>query len=257
MFNNSEYKILCLGDIVGEAAVERITAALPKYIKDNGISCVIANGENALMGRGNGTEKWKLAVDIITGGNHSFASSSIYSMLDDSSYIIRPANVHSSCPGVGAALADINGKSVLVMNVMGRIYMTGSQSDPFDAVEKMLERYKGKYDISVLDIHAEATSEKFCIASWFDGRIDIIFGTHTHVPTADLRILPGGSGYITDLGMCGPENSSLGVKTEIAIKRIRTDMPIRFGLSQNPIRIEGVLFTFTGNKLTELRQIRI
>lgn len=263
MINNKEYRILCLGDIVGEAAVEKIKSDLPQYINNNGISCVIVNGENALMGKGNGispsiaNDLLYAGVDVITGGNHSFASSSIYSMLDDSSYIIRPANVHSSCPGVGAALADINGKSVLVMNVMGRIYMTGSQSDPFDAVEKMLERYKGKYDISVLDIHAEATSEKFCIANEFDGRIDIIFGTHTHVPTADLRILPKGSGYITDLGMCGPENSSLGVKTEIAIKRIKTDMPVRFELSQNTVRLEGAVFTFVGNKLTNLSQIRI
>ncbi|MBE6543468.1 MAG: YmdB family metallophosphoesterase [Ruminococcaceae bacterium] len=263
MLNNSEYKILCLGDVVGEDAVAKIRSTLPKYIKDNKINCVIVNGENALMGKGNGIspsiaeELFYSGVDVITGGNHSFASSSIYSMLDESRFIIRPANLHSSCPGFGSTVADIDGKKILVLNVIGRIYMSNSALDPFAEIEKILEKNKGKYDLSVLDIHAEATSEKFCIASEFDGRIDIIFGTHTHVPTADLRILPKGSAYITDLGMCGPENSSLGVKPEIAIKKIKTDMPVRFELSRNPIALEGAIFTFTESKLCDLHQIRI
>ena len=263
MFNNTEFKILCLGDIVGEDAVTRIKEDLPKYVKENKINCVIANGENALMGRGNGIspqiaeDLFYAGVDVITGGNHSFASNSIYSMLDDNPAIIRPANLHPSCPGFGASLLDINGKMILVMNVIGRIYMSNSASDPFMEIEKILERYKGKYDISVLDIHAEATSEKFCIASEFDGRINIIFGTHTHVPTADLRIMPQGSAFITDLGMCGPENSSLGVKAEIAVKKIKSDMPVRFELSRNIVRLEGAIFTLTSNRVTSVCQIRI
>ena len=135
--------------------------------------------------------------------------------------------------------------------------MSETLSDPFIAVSKILEGAKGKYDLSVLDVHAETTSEKFCIASAFDGIINIIVGTHTHVPTADLRILPKGTGYITDLGMCGPENSSLGVKTEIALKKIQTGMPVRFELSRNPIHLEGALFTFEGPRLTKVEQIRI
>ena len=258
-----EYKILCLGDVVGEDAVNKISAALPSYIKENRISCVVANGENALMGKGNGispsiAEELNFAgIDVITGGNHSFASSSIYSLLDRESFIIRPANYPSACPGTGYKIVDCSGMRILVMNVSGRIYMSETLSDPFIAVSKILEGAKGKYDLSVLDVHAETTSEKFCIASAFDGIINIIVGTHTHVPTADLRILPKGTGYITDLGMCGPENSSLGVKTEIALKKIQTGMPVRFELSRNPIHLEGALFTFDGPRLTKVEQIRI
>ena len=258
-----EYKILCLGDIVGEDAVNRVLTRLPAYIKENKVDFVVANGENALMGKGNGkspaiAQSLNMAgVDVITGGNHSFASQSVYSFLDECNYLLRPANYPAECPGMGYTIVDGGGKRVLVMNVSGRIYMSESLGDPFLSVNKMLESAKGKYDISVLDVHAEATSEKFCIASAFDGIVNVVVGTHTHVPTADLRILPGGTGYITDLGMCGPENSSLGVKTEIALKKLRSGMPVRFELSKNPIRLEGAMFVFEGDRLSMVQSVRV
>ena len=259
----SEFKVLCLGDVVGEAAVARLKSALPRFISENKIDATVINGENALMGRGNGispdiAEELLLAgADFITGGNHSFASSSIYSMLADERCVLRPANYPAECPGTGYAIKDCNGVRVLVMNVSGRIYMPEALSDPFLAVSRILSAEQGKYDISILDVHAEATSEKFCIASCFDGKINIIFGTHTHVPTADLRVLPGGSAFITDLGMCGPENSSLGVRTDVAIKKIKTGMPVRFELSKNPVKLEGAIFTLEGTRIKSLSQIRI
>ncbi len=259
----SEFKILCLGDIVGASAVERICLELPSLIKENSLNCVVINGENALMGKGNGIspdiakELFFSGADAITGGNHSFASSSIYNFLDDESGIVRPANYPPACPGKGCTIVNCDGKRVLVMNVSGRIYMSESLSDPFEAVEKMLRENEGKYDISILDIHAEATSEKICIAHEFDGRVNIIFGTHTHVPTADLKFLKGGSVYITDLGMCGPENSSLGVKTEIAVKKLKSGMPVRFELSPNPVRLEGILVTFVDGRPVRAKQVRI
>ena len=258
----SLFNVLCLGDVVGEDAVARLKAELPRIIKENNVHCTVINGENALMGRGNGISPdiadtlFFAGADFITGGNHSFASSSVYSMLDDEVGIIRPANYPPECPGTGYCIKDLGAKRVLVMNVSGRIYMNESLSDPFLAVSRILENEKGNYDLSILDLHAEATSEKICIASYFDGKIDIIFGTHTHVPTADLKLLPLGSAYITDLGLCGPENSSLGVKTEIATKKIRTGMPVRFELSRNPVKLEGAIFTLDGGKISALRQVR-
>lgn len=259
----SEFKVLCLGDVVGEDAVAKLKQELPRIIKENNVHCTVINGENALMGRGNGISHdiadslFFAGADFITGGNHSFASSSVYPLLDDEVGLIRPANYPPECPGTGYAIKDCNGVRVLVMNVSGRIYMSESLSDPFLAVSRILCAEEGKYDISVLDVHAEATSEKFCIASHFDGKINVIFGTHTHVPTADLRVLPGGSAFITDLGMCGPENSSLGVRTEIAIKKIKTAMPVRFELSRNPVKLEGAIFTLEGTRIKALSQIRI
>ena len=153
-------------------------------------------------------------------------------------------------------MQNILGMRILVISVMGTIYMEPLES-PFTAVDRILDREEGRYDLAVLDVHAEATSEKIALGHYFDGRIGIVFGTHTHTPTADLRILPGGSGYITDLGMVGPENSVLGVRADIIIEKLRTKMPVRFELGDGPILLGGACFTYDTDvkRVTEVKQI--
>ena len=255
-------KILCLGDIVSDRTVELMKLRLPQIIKDKRIDFTVVNGENANMGKGNGLTPEQAntmlfsGADVITGGNHTFSNYKLYQYLDSSERVIRPCNKSGECPGSGYTIVDGNGRRILVINVLGRVYLPDyTLSSPFNSVEKILDANKGEYDISILDIHAEATSEKFALASYFDGRIDIIFGTHTHVATADERILPKGSGFITDIGMCGPENSALGVDTDIIIRKFTSGLPSKFEVSKNDIVFSGAIFILYNNKLINVDRI--
>lgn len=237
--------ILTIGDIVGERTVEYLRDVLWNYRRENNIDMVVANGENAsdISGIDSRTAKEILnsGVDVITGGNHTLRRSNLYSLLDSSENIVRPANYPAQVPGSGYTIVDAAGLRVLVINVLGTVDMESLDS-PFTCVERIIERENGKYDIAVLDIHAEATSEKLAMARYFDGRIHIIFGTHTHIQTADESVLPGGSGYITDLGMSGPHNGVLGVKTECVLKKFLTKMPVKFEVADGPVKIYGAVF---------------
>lgn len=238
-------RILALGDVVGERAVEHLAARLWNYRKQQKIDFVIANGENAAEIRGCGEKQAKKllesGVDVITLGNHAFGQRDLYSMLDEETRVIRPANFPPMTPGMGYTLAEANGYRILCMNVNGRAFMD-SYGDPFAAVESILSRESGRYDYAVLDIHAEATSEKLAIARVFDGRVQVMFGTHTHVTTADEQILPKGSCYQTDLGMCGPVNGILGTQSECVIDKFRSQMPTRFFVADGEIRAHGTVF---------------
>lgn len=244
-------KIMALGDVVGPLSVDYLQKNLRKFVRENEITLVIANGENASSGNGISMEDaqclFDSGVDVITTGNHVFRKRNIYEMLDDNKYILRPANFPSSVYGKGFTKIVIDKYTFLIINVQGRMYMDPANC-PFEAVDKILDEQKGSYDFSVLDIHAEATSEKLALAYYLDGRVDCIFGTHTHVPTSDEQILPKGSGYITDLGMCGPQNSVLGVKKEIAIEKFRTNLPVRFEISNNKTTAMGVIFGINAQK---------
>lgn len=254
-------KILALGDIVSPMAVEGLKTKLWDYRKNEKIDFVVANGENA--SRGNGLEAdaaqvlLDYGVDVITGGNHIWQKNSLRQFLESSKNIVRPMNFSGECAGNGYTIADCNGYRVLVMNVSGTVFME-SLDCPFRSVEKCLESQNGKYDISLLDIHAEATGEKYALARYFDGRISGIFGTHTHVQTADEQILPNGTAYITDLGMCGPKNSILGVKSEIIIEKMRTKMPVRFEFADGDIEYNGVIVEFDtwGNREIKAKTIK-
>lgn len=254
-------RILCLGDVVGAAAVEKLSRELSRHITRLKIDFTVVNGENACMGKGNGISRehanslFMAGADVITGGNHSFGNRQSYDMYDECENLLRPHNYPSVCPGKGYTVVNTCGYRVLVINVQGRVFMSEGLSCPFEAVEKILAQNKGKYDFSVMDIHAETTSEKIAIATCFDGRIDVMFGTHTHVMTADERILPKGSGYITDLGMCGPVNSALGVKTEIVIEKLRSSMPVRFELSENRIELQGAVFTLENGGVSSVERV--
>lgn len=256
----SHIRILTIGDVVGPAALEKLSTALFPLKNEYKADFIIVNGENSAPGNGIDVPSAKTLLyagaDVITTGNHVWQKKEIRDFLCDSEQIIRPANYPPACPGAGYTIHDCMGWRILVINVMGTVYMEALES-PFSAVDRILDRERGRYDLAVLDVHAEATSEKIALGHYFDGRIAVIFGTHTHVPTADLRILPGGSGYITDLGMTGPEESVLGVKTEIIIEKMTTKMPVRFEIADGPLILGGACFTYDTEKkhVTEAVQI--
>lgn len=242
-----EIKLLALGDVVRPVSCDHIAKNLWRFRKENGIDLVVANGENSSdnggIDRSSAQTLLSYGVDVITTGNHVFKNNDAKKLLDENKYVIRPANYPDVLPGYGYTLFEAAGKTFLFINVMGVVTME-PLADPFAAVEKILEKNKGKYDISVLDIHAEATSEKRALACYFDGKINAVFGTHTHVQTADEQIMPLGTAYITDLGMCGPDNSVLGVDAKCIIEKLRMHTPVKFTVSGTKITAHGAVFTF-------------
>lgn len=238
--------ILALGDVVGAEAVAYLSEHLWELRRRHAIDFVIANGENATDTRGvlprDADALLDAGVDVITLGNHTYGMREIYPYLDRETRVIRPANYPPEAPGNGYTLLKIDGYRILCINVMGRAFMDPLAS-PFETVDRILDRERGAYDFAVMDIHAEATSEKLALARDFDGKIAIMFGTHTHVQTADEQILPHGSGYITDLGMCGPQNGIIGTNAEDVISRFRTMMPTRFHLADGEISAHGAIFS--------------
>ncbi len=244
-------KILAIGDVVGVKTVAYLKQKLWDKRRALGVDFVIANGENASDIHGictsDAEDLLSAGVDMITLGNHAFGRRDICVMLSDSESIIRPANYPPMVPGSGASIINICGWRILCMNVMGTAFME-SLACPFTTVERLLAREQGNYDISILDIHAESTSEKLALARYFDGKINVMFGTHTHVTTADEQILPAGSGYITDLGMSGPTNGIIGSDAQGVIERMRTKIPVHFRVADGPIEINGTLFTFDTDK---------
>jgi len=240
-------RILCFGDVVGEEGVCALEngGALRKLIEEYKADLVIVNGENSAVG--NGVSKasaeriYDAGADIITGGNHTFRKKEVYTLLDDAEYMIRPANYPAAAPGMGYVIAQVKGYRILVMNLLGVVYMD-PMAQPVDTAERILKNESGKYDWALCDFHGEATSEKLFFARYFDGRMAAVFGTHTHVATADAQILPGGTGYVTDLGMCGSHNGILGVKTESIVHKYTVKTPTAFEPAQGNVQIHGALF---------------
>lgn len=238
-------KIICIGDVVGREGVscfeKNIRTARERYKAD----VVVVNGENSADGNGisrNSAERlYDAGADIITGGNHTFKQRDVYQLLDDAGYLVRPANFPAEAPGMGYVIADVRGYKMLVINVLGCVYME-SLTPPHEVVGKILKNERGRYDFAICDIHAEATSEKLFLARYFDGTISAVFGTHTHVATADAQILPKGTGYITDVGMCGSHNGILGVKTEAIVHKYTVKTPIRFEPAVGGCKMCGVYF---------------
>ena len=250
--------ILCIGDVVGASAVAYLKEKLWHFRRTVHADMVVANGENASdihgISRADAEALLDAGVDLITLGNHAYGRHDITSMLGESPYIIRPANFPPLAPGGGYTILNIDGWRVLGINVQGTALME-ALACPFATVDRILERERGNYDFAVMDIHAEATSEKIALARYFDGRIAVMFGTHTHVPTADEQILPNGSGYITDLGMTGPIDSIIGTEAALVIERFRTKMPARFRVASGEIRAAGALFTLDDSR-TRVVQVR-
>ena len=254
-------KLLAIGDVVGTKSIEYLREHLWDTRRTLGADFTVVNGENATDIHGVSAADAKrileAGADLITLGNHTYGRRDICELLVDAEWIIRPANYPPMAPGIGYTILTVDGWRVLGINVMGTALME-PLACPFATVDRILERESGRYDVALMDIHAEATSEKLALARYFDGRIHVMFGTHTHVPTADEQILPGGSGYITDLGMTGPVNGVIGSDAVSVIEKFRTRMPVRFKVAEGEIRAYGALFTLNTDsmKVTDVKRIQ-
>ncbi len=237
--------ILCVGDVVGSIGCEFLRQRLPALKKLKGIDLCIVNGENSADGNGithaSATHLLDSGADVITTGNHSFRRKESFHMYDSWETLLRPANYPAAAPGRGFCVMDLGRVRVGVINLMGTMYMDSLES-PFEKLDQLL-RSPDMPKICVVDFHAEATGEKRALGFYADGRVTALFGTHTHVPTADECVLPKGTGYISDAGMTGVIDSVLGVKPEIIINRYVTKMPARFELEKGPCRMDCVIFT--------------
>ena len=254
--------ILCIGDVCGNIGCAHLTKVLPSIKKQYHIDFIIANGENSADGNGilphSASLLFEAGVDVVTGGNHTFRRREIFDLLDENSRLLRPSNMPASAPGKGYEIYDCGRCFVGVINLLGTTYLE-SLDCPFRTADKILSYFKEKnIKIVLVDFHAEATSEKRALAMYLDGKISALFGTHTHVQTADEQILPNGSGYITDLGMTGPVQSVLGVKSDIVISKFINKLPVRFELADGECALCGALFSIdekTG-MCTDIKRIK-
>ena len=239
-----ELRILAVGDVVGNPGMERVRRSL-RYLKHKcHADFVIVNGENAsVVGitPQQAEEILDAGADVITLGNHTFNRREIVPYLDDCNRILRPANYAPQTPGRGWAEFDTRFGQVAVVNLIGRCNMDFVPDNPFLLIDKIMKETTAR--IILVEIHAEATSEKLAMGWMLDGRVSAVWGTHTHVPTADVRVLPGGTGYVTDLGMTGPANSVLGIRPELSIAKFRGDLTERYKWADGPTKLEAVLFT--------------
>lgn len=255
-------RILAVGDVTSPRAAEYLSGVLWKYRKENNIDLVIVNAENAgfITGVSRDTAEMLLkgGADCLTGGNHTMRNRSIHAYLDEESAILRPINFGGEVPGRGYTVVDVLGYRVLVISALGCVHMDPVLNSPYSYIDKALSEQKGRYDFSVLDFHAEATGEKYAVGYSYDGKINVIYGTHTHVPTADEMILPSGTGYISDIGMCGESGGILGIETESVIANVRTHMPPKFKPAEGRIIAEGAVFTLdTGSgRVTDIKRVK-
>lgn len=239
-------KLLIIGDVVGNCGTDYLKLNMHNFAKANSIDMIIANGENAAKNNGLDSETansiFSFGVDVITSGNHIWHKFEMQNVIDNYENILRPANYPGNCPGNGYVIFRAGGVRVLVISVLGTVYME-SLTSPFETVERILKREEGSYDISIVDFHAEATSEKAALARYFDGRLTAVVGTHTHVQTADERLLPMGTAFITDIGMTGAYESILGVECERVINKFMTKMPTRFEQAGGRCQFNAVVIT--------------
>ena len=239
-----DFKILAVGDVCGESGLNFLCRRLRGIKQQYGIDFCAVNGENAsvvgLTGR-QAEEMLDAGADVITLGNHSFGRREIASFLEDSPYILRPANLSPLYPGRGLGVYDTRVGELAVLNPIGRCGMDFGPDNPFLLTEKLLKTVKTK--LIVADLHAEATSEKLAFGYAFDGQLSAVWGTHTHVPTADDGILPKGTGFVTDLGMTGPRFSVLGIRPEQSVATFRGGLTTRFESAPGPCKLEAVAFT--------------
>lgn len=254
-------KILCIGDVVGAIGCRHLSATLPRIKRELAVDVCVVNGENSADGNGitpvSAKQIFDAGADVITGGNHTFRRHEFYELLEENEFLLRPANLPAGTPGRGMTVVDRGRYQVTVINLQGTVYMEALTS-PFESLDSLLKE-AGNPKFCIVDFHAEATAEKRALAGYADGRISALFGTHTHVATADEQVLEGGTGFITDVGMTGPVNSCLGVRTELSIEKMRTKLPVRFAVADGPCAMDGVLFTLddaTG-KCTAVERIRV
>lgn len=254
-------KILVIGDVTSPSGIEHLKRNLWKFRDENKIDFCVVNGENAAFITGISPELAEVLLragaDCITGGNHTLRNKRTYTFLDECDAILRPVNFGDSAPGRGYTILDCMGYRMLVINAMGQVHIEPTLDSPFTHIDAVLKRESGNYDFAILDIHAEATGEKLAIGYDYDGKINVIFGTHTHVQTADSQILPNGTGYISDVGMCGESEGILGMDAETVVLRMRSNLPHSFKAASGKCRADGVIFTLDTSKgvVTKIEQI--
>jgi metallophosphoesterase (TIGR00282 family) len=238
-------RIAILGDVNGRAGRQVVATQLPRLIAGRGIDFVVANVENAADGFGItpelGEELLACGIDCMTSGNHIWDKTEILEYLPGQPRLLRPLNYPERAPGRGLYVGETAaGVPVAVINLMGRVFMPPCEN-PFPAVDEALKRLEGRTAVILVDMHAEATSEKEAMGHFLDGRVTAVVGTHTHVQTADEAVLPGGTGYITDLGMTGPYDSIIGIEKDLALRKFLTGMPVRFTTAKRDARMCGVV----------------
>jgi metallophosphoesterase (TIGR00282 family) len=240
-------KLLFVGDVVGSPGRHVLEATLPKLREEHRPDWIVVNGENSAGGLGvtakTARALFEMGADAITLGNHAYRHRDAYSYLDEEPRIVRPANYVKGNPGRGHTVVEKDGARLGVVNLSGTVFMKAARS-PFAEIDAILAELDGRADHVLVDFHAEATSEKVAMGWHVDGRVTACVGTHTHVPTADARVLPGGTAYISDVGMTGARDSVIGVRTEQALESFRTQMPVRFDTAEetpwvNAVLIEG------------------
>lgn len=238
-------KILAVGDIVGQVGVNKLKKVLPGIKEKENIDFIIVNGENSADGMGITERIFKdflnIGVDVVTMGNHTWGKKEIFNIIDDCR-LIRPANYSKNVQGHGYGLYKCKGKNIAVINLIGRVDVNVLSENPFLVVEDIINNIKDKADIIIVDFHAEATAEKIAMGYFLDGKVNVVYGTHTHVQTADNQILENGTAYITDIGMTGPKKSVIGMNLESSIKRFVTSLPERYKVAEGEAIFNGCIF---------------
>jgi len=229
-------KIFVVGDIIGNTGVNKVKQVLPQYIKKENIDFVIANGENSADGMGITSKIFKdlmmSGVNVVTMGNHTWGKKDIFNIIENKN-LLRPANYPKDVLGNGYGIYECNGKAICVINLIGRVDMNVLSENPFIVVKEIIDEVKPMVDIIIVDFHAEATAEKIAMSYYLDGEVTCVYGTHTHVQTADEQILEKGTAYITDIGMTGPKKSVIGMDVDASIKRFVTTLPERYKTSND------------------------
>jgi len=253
-------KIIFFGDVVGEPGRYAIKKILPQWQKKYEPDFVIANGDNLAHGKGvtkrSLDEILESGVDLVTSGDHIWSKKEVISLLEDKKVpLIRPANFSDKVPGKGYWTTQLRTKKIMVINLIGRVFMKQQYDNPFETVNKILDEESA--DIIIVDWHAEATAEKICMGWHLDGRVSAVLGTHTHIPTADAQILPNGTAYISDVGMVGPKNSSLGADKDLTLESFVKQMPFNYEIADGPVEVNAVLINIEkkANKIKLLQEI--
>ena len=257
-------RILILGDVVGRPGRRAIADLVPGFARDEGIDLVVANAENAAGGMGvdikSAEDLFAGGVHVLTSGNHIWKKKEIYPYLEKNPNLIRPANYPHGAPGRGwAEWENAKGHRVLVINLQGRVFMPHNVDDPFRCVEAILNERGGYSPVIIVDMHAEATSEKNAMVWFLDGKVSAVYGTHTHVQTSDERILPGGTAYITDLGLCGAMDSVIGINKETVVQGFLTQLPQKFEVAKDNVVVQGISLEVdeSTGKAKGIRRLRI
>lgn len=256
-------RVLILGDVMGRPARRAVRALVPGLIERDEIDLVIANAENAAGGMGvdikSANELLSAGVHVLTSGNHIWKKKEIYPYLDERENLLRPANFPAGAPGKGWRVWQQKGLRALVINLQGRVFMPNHVDDPFRCVDEILRLHASQSPVVIVDMHAEATSEKYAMGWHLDGRASLVFGTHTHVQTADERIFPSGTAYITDVGMCGPFDSVIGMDKDTVIRGFITQLPRTFEVAQDNVVLQGVIAEIDdeSGRARDIRRLRI